>query len=63
MEILGLFDHTYNKGGKKGSASQRTNKQDEDQPRPATHSPKILRDKDTEDQRTLRDKSDTISYL
>ena len=41
--------------------TETTNKQDEDQTRPATHSPKLLRDKghrgtkDTEGQRTLRD--------
>ena len=41
---------------------ERKQQQDEDQTRPATHSPKLLRDKghrgttDTEGQRTLRDK-------
>ena len=47
--------------GREKGKGQRTNKQDEDQTRPATHSPKLLRDKghrgtkDTEGQRTLRD--------
>ena len=62
--------------GREKGKGQRTNKQDEDQTRPATHSPKLLRDKghrgtkDTEGQRTLRDnghwvtkdKSDTVNY-
>ena len=64
-ENLGLFDHSYNKGGKKGKG-QRTNKQDEDQTRPATHSPK--RDKghrgttDTEGQRTLTNPTQSATH-
>ena len=48
--------------------NQQTNKQDEDQTHPATHSPKLLRDKghrgtaDAEGQRTLTN-SDTVSYV
>ena len=72
METLVCWTtHTWypnKKGGKgEGSASQRTNKQDEDQTRPATHRPKLLRDighrgtMDTEGQRT-QTKSDTLSY-
>ena len=62
MENLGLLDHPHmvpkQKMEGKGKG-QRTKKQDEDQTRPATHSPKLLRDighrgtMDTEGQRTL----------
>ena len=51
--LVCLTTHTIREGKGKG---RRTNKQDEDQTRPATHRPNSCGTKDTEGQRTLRDK-------
>ena len=54
-ENLGLFDHTYNKGGKKGRVSEQTNKM-RTKPVPQHVVQNSCGAKDTEGQRTLRDK-------
>ena len=58
MEILGLFDHTYNKGGKKFKVqrrfSEQTNKM-RTKPVPQHIAQSSCGRKNTEGQRTLKD--------
>ena len=54
-KILGSFDHTYNKGGKKGRVSEQTNKM-RTKPVPQHIVQNSCGTKDTDGQRTLRDK-------